>query len=187
MPRLINHIEVEPRAAEISVSNNAAWAAGEIAMQLQSSSADMEPWVQPVMSKVVPVLLSPKAARSLIENSAVTIGRLALVCPAQVGQHLEVFASAWCTALADIKDNEEKDSAFRGMCSAIQHNPAGLAPAFAHFLNAVARWTRPSPQLNEMFRTILHAFRQQAGPSWDQQLGHLPAPIVTRLKERYQI
>lgn len=32
-----------------------------------------------------------------------------------------------CQALFEIKDNEEKDSAFRGFCTLIQRNPAGIA------------------------------------------------------------
>lgn len=92
MPGLISHIEVEPRPADISVCNNAAWAAGEIALQ---AGEEMKPWVQPLMEKIVPVLLNPKAARSLTENSAVTIGRLAIVCPEVVAPHLQVFVSAW--------------------------------------------------------------------------------------------
>ncbi|KAM0793118.1 hypothetical protein ACM66B_000597 [Microbotryomycetes sp. NB124-2] len=185
MPGLISHIEVEPKAIEVSVCNNAAWAAGEIALQ---AGAEMEQWVQPLMERLVPVLLSNKAARSLTENSAVTIGRLAIVCPATVAPHLQVFVSAWCTALADIKDNEEKDSAFRGICAAIQINPNGISAAFGYFLNAVARWQRPSDELNEMFKTILTAFKNMSeGPAWQAQLAHLPEPIVARLRERYGV
>ncbi|BGP12891.1 hypothetical protein JCM10213_005156 [Rhodosporidiobolus nylandii] len=185
MPVLISHIEVEPRLAEVSVCNNAAWAAGEIALQ---AGAEMEQYATPLMERLVPILLSTKAARSLTENSAVTIGRLALVCPSLVAPHLQVFVSAWCQALADIKDNEEKDSAFRGICAAIQVNPGGISSAFGYFLNAVARWTSPSEQLNEMFKTILQAFKGLSeGPQWEQQLAHLPPVIVQRLRERYAV
>ncbi|GAA5857231.1 hypothetical protein JCM8547_009387 [Rhodosporidiobolus lusitaniae] len=185
MPVLISHIEVEPRLAEVSVCNNAAWAAGEIALQ---AGPDMEPWANPLMERLVPILLNAKAARSLTENSAVTIGRLAIVCPSLVAPHLQVFVSAWCQALADIKDNEEKDSAFRGICAAIQVNPGGISSAFGYFLNAVARWTSPSDQLNEMFKAILHAFKGLSeGPAWDAQLAHLPPVIVQRLRERYGV
>ncbi|GAA5956019.1 hypothetical protein JCM8115_004388 [Rhodotorula mucilaginosa] len=185
MPVLISHIQSEPRLAEVSVCNNAAWAAGEIALQ---AGAEMEMWVNPLMERLVPILLSAKAARSLTENSAVTIGRLAIVCPQLVAPHLEVFVSAWCQALADIKDNDEKESAFRGICAAIQVNPGGISAAFGYFLNAVARWTRPSEQLNEMFKTILHAFKGMTeGPAWDAQLSHLPPIIVQRLRERYGV
>ncbi|KAL8292224.1 hypothetical protein RQP46_001690 [Phenoliferia psychrophenolica] len=185
MPGLVSHIEVEPRAAEVSVCNNAAWAAGEIALQ---AGPDMEQWVQPLMERIVPVLLSNKAARSLTENSAVTIGRLAIVCPAVVAPHLQVFVSAWCTALTDIKDNEEKDSAFRGICAAIQINPNGISSSFGYFLNAIARWQRPSEQLNLMFKNILVAFKDMMDPAgWEGQLSHLPPLVVTRLRERYPI
>jgi len=56
----------------------------------------------------------------------VTIGRIGLVAPEAVAPHLESFAVAWCQALVDIKDNEEKDSAFRGFCTLIQINPQGI-------------------------------------------------------------
>ena len=77
-----------------------------------------------------------------------------------------------CNALAEIKDNDEKDSAFRGICMVIQVNPGGLSKvdqlafaralfsrsfvtqSFPFFLNAVARWQRPSSELNEMFRAV---------------------------------
>ncbi|KAI5479391.1 importin beta-2 subunit [Pseudohyphozyma bogoriensis] len=185
MPGLIGHIDVNPAPAEVSVCNNAAWAAGEIALQ---AGPEMEQWVQPLMERIVPVLLSSKAARSLTENSAVTIGRLAIVCPQIVAPHLQVFVSAWCQALADIKDNEEKDSAFRGICAAIQVNPNGVATSFGFFLNAVARWTRPSPALHDMFKTILVAFKDNLEPAaWDAQLNLLPPIIASRLRERYPI
>lgn len=78
------------------------------------------------MQRLVPILLSNKAARSLAENSAVTIGRLGLVCPQLVAPHLEMFVRHWCSALAEIKDNDEKDSAFKGICMVIQANPSGV-------------------------------------------------------------
>lgn len=185
MPPLISHIEVEPRNGEVSVCNNAAWAAGEIALQAGKA---MEAWATPLMNKIVPVLLSNKAARSLTENSAVTIGRLAIVCPDIVAPHLNLFVKDWCIALADIKDNEEKDSAFRGICAAIQINPNGISADFGQFLNAVARWTRPSAQLNDMFKNILLAFKSMVEPAvWESQLSQMPPAIVARLRERYSV
>lgn len=47
--------------------------------------------------------------------------------PALVAPHLPEFAQAWCQALYEIRDNEEKDSAFRGLCTLVQTNPAGIA------------------------------------------------------------
>ncbi len=61
-----------------------------------------------------------------MENAAVAIGRTGLVCPNPIAPHLEHFARPWCVALWEIKDNDEKDSAFRGFCMLIQANPDGL-------------------------------------------------------------
>jgi len=38
--------------------------------------------------------------KSLIENSAITLGRLAWVCPEIVSLHMEHFMQSWCTALS---------------------------------------------------------------------------------------
>lgn len=126
MPAVIDQIIAEPGPESISVCNNAAWAAGEIALQYNGSAAPLEPFVPPLISRLIPILINPKSPKSLSENAAVTIGRIGLVCPATVAPELPKFAQAWCTALWEIKDNEEKDSAFRGFCMMISANPAGI-------------------------------------------------------------
>lgn len=55
-----------------------------------------------------------------------SLGRIGLEHPQLVAPHLDVFAQAWCQALFEIKDNEEKDSAFRGFCTLVQTNPGGI-------------------------------------------------------------
>lgn len=88
---------------------------------------EFQQWVQPLISRLIPILLHPKAPRSLHENAAVSIGRIGLMHPSLVAPHLHEFAQAWCQALYEIRDNEEKDSAFRGLCTLVQTNPAGMA------------------------------------------------------------
>lgn len=124
LPQVINAVSPDVRAENVSVCNNAAWCAGEIALK---HGAAMDTFVTPLMERLVPLLMNSKAARSLTENAAVTIGRLALVSPQTVAPHLAVFIKNWCDALAEIKDNEEKDSAFRGICLTILTNPPGIA------------------------------------------------------------
>ena len=60
-----------------------------------------------------------------------------------------------CTSLRNIRDNEEKDSAFRGMCQMITVNPAGVVPDFIFFCDAVASWMNPKEDLKEMFNKVL--------------------------------
>lgn len=59
-----------------------------------------------------------------------------------------------CTSLRSIRDNEEKDSAFRGMCQMITVNPAGVVPDFIFFCDAVASWSAPKEDLKEMFQKV---------------------------------
>jgi transportin-1 len=47
--------------------------------------------------------------------------------PNLVAPHLGHFAQAWCQALYEIRDNEEKDSAFRGFSTLVQANPQGIS------------------------------------------------------------
>jgi transportin-1 len=95
-------------------------------------------------------------------------------------------AQAWCAALWEIKDNDEKDSAFRGFCMLIGANPAGLG-SFIWFCNAVCKWQHPSRELDGMFRSILQAFKAQLGAGWDAQVAAFPPVIRERLRERYDL
>lgn len=160
----------------------------------------------------MPILCNARSPRSLSENAAVTIGRIGLVCPAPIAPHLEHFAKQWCvstlyffptradrtircTALWEIKDNDEKDSAFRGFCMLIQANPAGIQKDYLWFCNAVCKWQRPSPELNDMFHKVrwgeetrtrnplISSFRtrswQDSNKCWATRLGmrkRLPIP-----------
>jgi transportin-1 len=126
MPSVIQQIETEPAPESVSVCNNAAWATGEIALQSVGDSSLLEPFIPELMNRLGSILLNPKSQKSLAENAAVTIGRLGLVTPALIAPQLPSFAQAWCTALWEIKDNEEKDSAFRGFCMMIASNPSGI-------------------------------------------------------------
>ncbi|CAG8640503.1 13232_t:CDS:10, partial [Acaulospora colombiana] len=145
MPELINQLDPSPKVEFVSASNNAAWSAGEIALHYGQG-----------------LFYNIRVPKSLTENAAVTIGRIGLVQPEAVAPHLESFAVAWCQALVDIKDNEEKDSAFR-----------------------VVRWQNPSAELNDMFTKILQAFRQMAGAQWENQMLSFGPTIAERLRARY--
>ena len=59
-----------------------------------------------------------------------------------------------CTSLRNIRDNEEKDSAFRGVCNMISVNPGGVVQDFIFFCDAVASWACPKEDLKEMFYKV---------------------------------
>lgn len=76
------------------------------------------------------------------------------------------FVDFRCSSLRNIRDNEEKDSAFRGMCQMITVNPAGVVPDFIFFCDAAASWSSPKSDLHEMLKNV----RKKSFPSKSFQL-----------------
>jgi transportin-1 len=169
----------------ISVCNNATWAVGEIAVKAGPS---MKPFIPLVLSQLIAIINRPNTPKTLLENTAITIGRLGLVCPDEVATVLQHFIRQWCTSLRNIRDNDEKDSSFRGICAMINLNPNGVVQDFIYFCDAVASWVSPKDDLKEMFYKILHGFKNEVGEErWQQFYGQFPVPLRDRLATQYGI
>lgn len=135
----------------ISVCNNATWAIGELSIKL---SAGMKAYLSLVLGQLIENINRRNTPKTLLENTAITIGRLGLVCPEDVAPHLSSFIWMWCNTLRSIRDNEEKDSAFRGVCAMIATNPSGVLQHFMFFCDAIASWTNPKPDLKQKFHEV---------------------------------
>ncbi|KAF2297988.1 hypothetical protein GH714_006855 [Hevea brasiliensis] len=121
-----------------SVTNNACWAIGELAINVRE---EVSPVVMTVFSCLVPILLHAEGInRSLVENSAITLGRLAWVCPEIVSPHMEHFMQPWCAALSMIRDDVEKEDAFRGLFAIVRLNPSGALNSLEYICRAIASW-----------------------------------------------
>lgn len=137
--------------SHISVCNNATWAIGELSVQLGSG---MKTYLSLVLGQLIENINRPNTPKTLLENTAITIGRLGLVCPEDVAPYLSRFICMWCSTLRNIRDNEEKDSAFRGVCVMISTNPSGVLQHFMFFCDAIASWTNPKEDLKQMFHKV---------------------------------
>uniref|UniRef100_A0AAY4AS33 Transportin-1 n=1 Tax=Denticeps clupeoides TaxID=299321 RepID=A0AAY4AS33_9TELE len=169
----------------ISVCNNATWAIGEISIQM---GADMQPYIAMVLHQLIEIINRPNTPKTLLENTAITIGRLGYVCPQEVAPMLQQFIRPWCTSLRNIRDNEEKDSAFRGICTMITVNPGGVVQDFIFFCDAVASWVNPKDDLRDMFYKILHGFKNQVGEeNWRRFSDQFPLPLKERLAAFYGV
>jgi transportin-1 len=169
----------------ISVCNNATWAIGEIAIK---TGDEIRPFVPLVLSHLVVIINRPNTPKTLLENTAITIGRLGLVCPQEVSPMLQEFIRPWCTSLRNIRDNEEKDSSFRGVCTMININPNGVVRDFIFFCDAVASWVNPKDDLRDMFYKILHGFKNQVGEeNWKRFSDQFPVPLRDRLVTQYGV
>lgn len=169
----------------ISVCNNATWAIGEISIKLRE---DTKPYIPLVLAQLIEIINNPNTPKTLLENTAITIGRLGLVCPVEVAPSLQQFVRQWCSSLRNIRDNEEKDSAFRGMCHMITVNPVGVVPDFIFFCDAAASWMNPKTDLHEMLQKILHGFKTQVGEeNWGRFVEQFPPQLSERLAVMYSI
>ena len=108
-----------------------------------------------------------------------------------------------CGSLRNIRDNEEKDSAFRGICAMISVNPGGVVADFIYFCDAVASWVNPKADLKQMFHEvreffcgestnevlqILHGFKNQVGDEdWQRFAQQFPPLLNERLAVNYGI
>ncbi|CAF4090037.1 unnamed protein product, partial [Rotaria sp. Silwood2] len=121
-------------------------------------------------------------------NTAITIGRLGLVCPNDVSSQLQRFIRPWCVALRNIRDNDEKDSAFRGICNMIILNPLAVTNEFIYVCDAIASWENPPTELHAKFRIILQTFKQEFGSDqWKQLTDRFPLPLKQRLQIHYGV
>lgn len=55
------------------------------------------------------------------------------------------------------------------------------------FCNAIVRWNQPSPELNNMFQTLLQGFKQSNETEWAAQISSFPPVIQQRLATRYGV
>ncbi|KAI9283036.1 armadillo-type protein [Umbelopsis sp. AD052] len=185
LPQFLPHLleQVDPTFEHVSVCNNAAWAAGEIALQWKQ---EIQPYVEALLQRLFPLVLNQETPRTLLENTAITIGRLGFVCPTVVAPHLELFIHSWLQALNDIRDNEEKESAFNGLCEMIKVNPQGVVKEILFFCSAVANFQTITPHLHEAFGNILVGYKNMFGAEqWEQALTTLPPQTRKVLAERY--
>ncbi|UYV65620.1 TNPO1 [Cordylochernes scorpioides] len=170
----------------ISVCNNATWAIGEIAIKL---GADMKHYIPLVLNQLVLIINRQSTPKTLLENTGV------------MDDDLE------CSSLRNIRDNDEKDSAFRGICSMIRVNPGGVVNEFIYFCDAVASWISPKPDLKQMFNEvsptqlplvhpfihppwlqILHGFKNEVGAeAWNRFAESFPLPLKERLSMNYGV
>ncbi|KAM7258081.1 hypothetical protein ACFE04_013822 [Oxalis oulophora] len=191
-PRLSDFLDVAakqmntPKLQEtLSVANNACWAIGELAVQVRQ---EISPIVLTIVSSLVPILQhAEELNKSLVENSAITLGRLAWVCPELVSPHMEHFMQPWCIALSMIRDDVEKEDAFRGLCAMVKANPSGALSSLVYMCKAIASWQEiESEELNNEVCQVLRGYKQMLkNGAWDQCMSVLEPPIKDKLA-KYQ-
>lgn len=181
MPILVKNLS----SNSVSVANNASWAIGEIAIQI---GVDMKPWINDVLQKLIPIMNKTENHVSLLENTAITIGRLGLVCPDVIAPHLPTFSRNWCLALRGIRNETEKEHAYKGLCTLIRYNPQGVYNTFPFVCDAIAAYDDAKPELKQEFSKILHGFKASMGQQpWQEYFSRFPDKLQSILRKDYQL
>eukprot|EP01080_Neovahlkampfia_damariscottae_P002701 gene2701-3897_t len=179
MAILIQNLQI----TNTSACNNASWAIGEFLISLGTERS--KPYCEAILSKEIQIINSKNLKLSLMENTAVTIGRLAYVCPDLVAPHLASFCTYWCIALKTVRHTSEKDHAFRGLCLMVRKNPQATLQSFPYICDAIASWTNPPKELGEEFYTLLHGFKKSIGDGWPTYYATFPKDLVETLSKTY--
>ena len=171
----------------VSVCNNSTWAIGEIAIQMGSEIRQYIPLFISILIENIN-RSEPDTPKTLLENTAITIGRIGSVCPNVLSDLLPQFIRPWCISLRTIRDNEEKDSAFRGLCAMVSCNPNGIITDFIFFCDAIVSWNNLLPDLREMFTKILSSYVNELGvEQWKLYTDHFPPPLREKLAILYNV
>lgn len=167
------------------VCNNAIWSAGEIALKLKGG---IKPYVEQLFTKLWQVLDSEDAVSTVWENAATAIGRLGQGVPALLAPHVGLIIYKWCYHIGEMPENEEKDSAYVGMCLMIRENPGGISNEMhlVKFLELLARYAEPSQELAESIQLILQGYKQMV-PDWAAFVGQLSPEAQASIAQHYHV
>ncbi|KAG4160283.1 hypothetical protein ERO13_D02G227200v2 [Gossypium hirsutum] len=183
---VVKQLKIPKFEKTISVANNACWAIGELAVQVPQ---EISPFVATVISCLIPILhQSEGVVKSMVENSAITLGRLAFVCPDLVSPHMEKCMQSWCISLSTTRDGIEKEDAFKGLCAMVKANPSVAQSSLVYVCKAIASWTKIwSTELNTEVCKVMHDYQQMlTNEAWDKFMSDLD-PLVKANIAKYLV
>lgn len=157
-----------------AVCTNASWALGLIVMQ---ESRAISPFVDALVDCVADMFLSPDANKGLVSNLSITLGRISLQFPNNVGAKLFKCFRPWCMALAQYQNDQEKLIAFQGMLRAISAAPESVIEHTGAFILAVGMWRQLPPPLEPEIRHILSILKHGAGDHWFTVISQCPSDL----------
>ena len=182
-------------AEYMSVANNATWALGEMVMMAGFLPASVpierevikRALVDGALGTLISTVNSPHLSKSLLENTAITLGRMGLVIPDSMAPKLGTFARACFTCLRDIRDDIEKEQAAHGMNSLIRANPTPICECFPYYIDSIASWYHCKSDLETDFAVILTGYKNSLGDQWFALFRSCPPALQNLLKERFKL
>ncbi|KAK9707693.1 Protein phosphatase 2C [Popillia japonica] len=159
--------------------NNAAWVIGKLCLAM---GKNIEPYLGQIFEHFVEILQSCTGSKAMYQTVAISLCTLGLVCPDEIALQLGTILRPCCQAMRNVRDCDEKEVGFRGMCELVVRNPTALIADFIYFCDAVASWNTIKPDLKEIIRNILLSVKQQCGEDWLYMYEQFPLMLRARLE-----
>lgn len=166
-----------------TVSNNASWAIGEVCVKVGPEV--MAPYLELVVAPLTSVLARPPNQTLLVQNVCITLGRLGLVCGDQMSKPFALFARTWCLVMRVLPTDDEKITAFQGLCNLIKCNPQACMTCVPELAGAVASVIPAPPVLQSSFREIMQNYKQAHGNGWPAVYAQFPDGVKTVMHTTY--
>lgn len=176
------------------VYNNAIWALGEMGVRLQYS--EMSPYLNNLIGLLTPLLNSNDIQQTVLENTAICLGRMGECGAGELSPRLSEFIVQWCTQMLNLVENEEKETAFKGMIKIIHGNPdqgfGGLDTQqgkknLSMFIVCIVNYQNPTAELYGLFKGLLDDYKGLLGPVWVEVLNFVGDENRELLSERYVV
>lgn len=227
LPTLISEAVSSIDPTHPAVCNNSLWALGEICVRCGENAGPLNPNAADLLQNLIPLLMGNSVdidgnpidtpVPGIVENAAITMGRLARVNPSFVAPELSRFLLGWCDGLSKISNPIERRDAFNGFVLALRANPhsiqgAGpLSQIIGSILFAVVSWHvapddllkgaslfmvyhdfQPFPsefgELKASLTQLLSDLKASAGQdSWNEVESQMPVNVKRLIKEVYNI
>ncbi|XP_072381908.1 transportin-2-like [Diabrotica undecimpunctata] len=167
------------------VCNNAAWVIGKLCAVMGSG---IQPFLPEILNAFVHILRTPAVARTMHKTVAISLCIVFYVCPDVTIPEMDVIVKNCCMLVRNVRDSDEKDLAFRGLCEVIIRHPEFNKNYFIFFCDAAASWINIRVDLKQTIRTVLLGFKQQCGEeNWRQFYCQFPEALKLKLQELYGV
>eukprot|EP00882_Tetradesmus_deserticola_P012812 GHRQ01013578.1.p1 GENE.GHRQ01013578.1~~GHRQ01013578.1.p1 ORF type:complete len:146 (+),score=52.95 GHRQ01013578.1:220-657(+) len=131
-----------------------------------------------------PLMGGVRVSRSLQENAAITLGRAAMVCPNQLAPLLPHFLGPWCNALRNVRDDHEKEQAFRGLVAVVHKTPEPAVTSFPAFASAITSWRHIQDEglAQAMVQLLRYLHNGVGAEAWGRMVGSLEPAVRSKLE-----
>ena len=188
IPVVVEHVALGP----MSVSNNSAWAMGEIAMR--KSAPFLDPFIKPATTALLTNLKRFEVGTRPIvrQNAAIALGRIGMNSSSRLissGAFQEMFF-AWCTVMKKMRTDREKLTAVKGFTMCVEASPqTGMTQENLRVLHELIASLFPLPEtLEPPLRAIVFLYRQLLGEAdWNAMWNSFPLEVQYRLNLAFSL